>query len=305
MPANGSMIKVSVPATSANCSIGFDSLGMALEWRAVFTFEPADELSVTGCDEEFANENNLVVKAFELAAKSAGKEVPPFHLHIESEIPLARGLGSSSACVVGGLAGANAWFDLGLTKEELLDLAIELEGHPDNAAPALMGDMTACFKIPENKKNPESDSGYVCSPIEVKNFCTLAVIPNYEVSTPEARKVLPEMIRLKDAASQTGRALVFRQAMESGDEKLLSLCCEDVYHEPYRSKLIPEYDYFSSKAMEEELPFWISGSGSTMLYLSSEPERLEKLKAEFEKKYPEFDCRILKPAKEGALAWRV
>ncbi|WP_273234978.1 homoserine kinase [Ileibacterium valens] len=313
------MIRVLVPATSANCSIGFDSLGMALEWRSVFTFEESEEFKVTGCDPEFANENNLVVQAFRLTAQTFGKKMPVFHMHTETDIPLARGLGSSSACVVGGIEAANAWFDLKLSKEEMLKLAIVLEGHPDNAAPALMGGMTACFKIPDSKKKPnqfksenntdrsqnakpeEAKDEFIHSLMDIDGFIALAVIPDYEVLTPEARKALPEKVLLQEAAAQIGRALVFREAITAGNEKLLYTCCEDVFHEPYRQKLIKEYGELKSLADQYEIPFWISGSGSTMLYLSKSVEQLEKVKEELKNKFPNFGYRILKPARKGAL----
>ncbi len=291
------MIKVSVPATSANCSVGFDSLGMALEWRSVFTFEKSDHLEITGCDPAFATRDNLVVQAFELTAERYGQKMPDFHLHIETEIPLARGLGSSSACVVGGIEAASAWFDLNLSKKEMLDLAVVLEGHPDNAAPALMGQMVSCAK--------SQDGRVLFSTMKAADFSALAIIPDYEVSTPMARKALPEMISLHEAASQIGRALIFREAMENGDEALLADCCFDVFHEPYRRKLIPDYEKMEQTARENSLPFWISGSGSTMLMLSTDPEKLEAIREMLQEQYPNFDFRLLSAASKGAVVERV
>lgn len=289
------MIKVSVPATSANCSIGFDSLGLALEWRGNFLFEQSDELRITGCPAEYCDENNLTVQSFWYVCERFGLEKPAFRLEIDCDVPFARGLGSSSVCTAAGILAADAWFDLHLSAEQLVELAAELEGHPDNVAPAILGGLTACFSRKEGGVNR------LCyARMLPESFRGLAVIPDYEVSTPMARKVLPAQIPLHDAAVQTGRALVFEQAMVRGDEKLLFDCCLDVYHEPYRRKLIPDYDWLHELSEESRIPFWISGSGSTMMYFSVSEEKLEKLKEKIQARKPGFICRILKVAEEGA-----
>lgn len=290
------MIRVSVPATSANCSVGFDSLGLALEMRAVFTFEKSDHLKVTGCPAEFCSRDNLVIQAFDKVCEMYGKEKPDFHLHINTEVPFARGLGSSSTCVAAGVFAANEWHHLQLDTETLLKIATALEGHPDNVAPAILGRMTACF-VTEDAYGSE----IIYSQFDPSSFHALAVIPDYEVSTPEARKVLPSSVSLKDAAAQIGRALVFEDAIVKGEQEKLYTACRDILHEPYRKKLIPNYEFFRTVSEERKLPFWISGSGSTMLYLSVHKDELEDLKKHFEQIFPTFEFRVLETADKGTV----
>lgn len=293
------MIRVEVPATSANCSIGFDCLGLALNWKAVFLFEPAEKLVITGCPAEFANEDNLVVQAFDHVCQAYGKERPPFHLHAESDVPFARGLGSSSCCTAAGVAAANAWFDLQLSTDRLLELATDLEGHPDNAAPALFGGMTACFTQAANEHEDPAHSRIVHVKFDCADFHCLAIIPPYEVSTPEARKVLPATLPFFDAVEQTGHALIFEYAIQNGDQELLRQSCADHLHEPYRQALIPDYAAVKAMADERKLPFWISGSGPTMLVLSMDDRALEAMEQELHDRLPLLNTRRLRISKEG------
>ena len=287
-------ICVEVPATSANCCVGFDCLGMALDEIASFHFEDSSQLIITGCPEQFKNEDNLVVQALKHACTAHNVEMPPFKLHIDSDIPFARGLGSSSTCIVAGLMGANLMLNLGMKKQDILVLATEMEGHPDNAAPAILGQMCACFM---------KDGRIIHTHIDCTKFKALAIIPPYEVSTPMARKVLPEMLDIADAVRQTGHALVFERAILMGDEELLFESCQDVLHEPYRKKLIPEYDHVAQICRMLETPFWISGSGSTMLVLSKHKAKLRKIQELLQERYKSFDIRLLDVNAMGALEY--
>ena len=139
------MIKITVPATSANIGIGYDTLGMAVSLYAHFTFDHADELVITGCPEEFQNEDNLVYQSFTQALGTWGVDPFPIALDIQTEIPVARGLGSSSTCVVAGIMGAAALTRHTVTREELVAMATAIEGHPDNVAPALLGAAVCSF----------------------------------------------------------------------------------------------------------------------------------------------------------------
>lgn len=283
------MIRVSVPATSANCCVGYDSMGMALEWRAQFTFEAAPALCVTGCPEAYQNRDNLVIRAFEKGCAYLGKEMPPVHLHVESDIPFARGLGSSATCIVGGLAAAFAWHDKELNPYEILALATEMEGHPDNVAPAIFGSL--CTSV------VDEESMVVCK-TSLEPWHALAVIPDYEVLTAKARQCIPDTISHHAAALQAGRAVLFVQGLERGDQQLVCASCKDVLHEPYRAHLIPEYKHLSATAASNQVPLWISGSGSTMLAISRDKEQLKQMAAWVKDKYG-FEVRLVEPASEG------
>lgn len=265
------MITVRVPATSANCCVGFDSLGLALEWKSAISFEPADTLVITGCPAEYQNEDNLVWKAFAAACAAGGITAGGVHIHIDSDIPFARGLGSSSQCIAAGILGANALLGLNLSDEKMLETATDLEGHPDNAAPAFFGGLCTCVSEEDRILHIRLESG---------GWKSLIVIPPYPISTHEARKVLPAQIPLHEAAMQTGRAILFEYAWVHREEKLLHEMCKDVLHEPYRAALIGDYPELKAIADRHEIPFWISGSGSTMIFVSQSEKQLEKAEAD-------------------------
>lgn len=136
-------VTVRVPASTSNLGPGYDSLGMALSLQAKFTFEPSDELVIEGCPEAYRNADNLVMQGFRMVCEKADRPVPAVHLVIDSEVPVARGLGSSSTCIAGGMAAANAMLGNPFTTDDLFQLCTAFEGHPDNAAPAFLGGLTA------------------------------------------------------------------------------------------------------------------------------------------------------------------
>lgn len=282
------MISVQVPATSANCCIGFDCMGMALDWYATFTFEESLKLEISGCPKEYQTWDNLVVQAFCRFCDIFHFPYPSFHLHIDSKIPFSRGLGSSATCILGGLCGANAWFGNFASKEEILKIATEMEGHPDNVAPALLGNTILCHVDSENIEMIQLD----CA-----DWYGLAMIPEYSVSTKEARSILPVSISHKEASQQVSNALFFVDALKTGNEKNLLRAGIDYLHEPYRKKLIPDYDRISSFCSKEEIPMWISGSGSTMLAVSMKKEKINNLK-QFIQIYG-INCIDVKIAKKG------
>lgn len=285
------MISVYVPATSANCCVGFDCLGLAVDWWAHFTFEESDTLVVEGCPDAFKGENNLVVQSFYTTCDYLHVAYPTFKLAIHTDIPFARGLGSSSTCVVAGILACDAWFKKGMDKMEILKIATQIEGHPDNVAPAIFGQATACFMEKEDVK---------MSLVPCADYHCMAIVPSYEVKTSQARKVLPQGMSFKDCVSQVSHALVFVQALQQGNEKLLASACKDLLHEPYRKQFIKEYDTIKKYCGYNNIPMWISGSGSTMMVVSLEQNRLIELSKFFEQNSIELNYRFLTIAKKGA-----
>lgn len=283
------MFDVYVPATSANCCVGFDSLGMAVDWWSHFRFDKSDVLKISGCPEEYQGEDNLVVQAFYKTCDYLHQEYPVFSLVIDSDIPFARGLGSSSTCVVAGILACDAWFDANLTKEEVLEIATSMEGHPDNVAPAIFGQATACFMKDGKVHKVDMPCG---------DFVCLAMVPDYPVKTSDARKVLPSSLDYFDAVGQVGHALVFSRALQEGNEKLLCESCQDILHEPYRKQFIQEYDKIKEICMGLEIPMWISGSGSTMLALAKSNDKLHILADAIQDL--RLDLRFVSIAKRGA-----
>ena len=208
------MIRISVPATSANLGIGYDTLGMAVSLYSHFTFERADELTITGCPEEFRNANNLVYVSLVDALAEWGEEPFGVSIDIQTEVPVARGLGSSSTCVVAGIMAAAALTGHTVTREELVAMATRVEGHPDNVAPAILGAAVCSFtpdgRLPRCLRYNVSDR---------LRFVT--VIPPYEVHTSEARKVVPQEVPLSTAVWQMGRVAGLTRGLETGDASLI------------------------------------------------------------------------------------
>ncbi len=286
------MIKVKVPATTANLCIGYDCLGMALDWWSTFTFEQSTQLRITGCDPRFQTKDNLVLRAFYTTCEYLQKEKPVFHLDIQTDIPNSRGFGSSAMCIVAGIVGCDAWFHAGLNRIEMLEIATGIEGHPDNVGPAIFGQALTAFI--EN----EQTSAMV---IPCADWTVLAMIPDYEIPTKQARKVLPKSLPHGHAVKQVAHALGFVQALQVGNEKVLVASCQDYLHEPYRRKLLPEYDKVRPFCQKNEIAHWISGSGSAMVFMSMEKKKLEALKEYIEKEL-QVSCRSMQIARKGAYA---
>ncbi|EHL98945.1 homoserine kinase [Lentilactobacillus parafarraginis F0439] len=256
------MIKIKVPATSANVGVGFDCMGLAVSYYSTVSFEEsATKLTITGCPTEFQNEDNLVYKAFVKGCDYLDKPVPNVKIDIESDVPVARGLGSSSVCVVAGLKAASVWFDNQISTDQLLVLATEMEGHPDNVTPAILGGL--CVSFLDDHNQPQVIKYNVNDRL---NF--VALIPDYEVSTHEARKVLPKTMSYADAIHQVSRCAVMTKALEVGDMHLIHESCDDRMHEPYRAKLIPDYDQAKAISEASHGTMYISGSGSTMMAIT-------------------------------------
>ncbi|MDO4438329.1 MAG: homoserine kinase [Eubacteriales bacterium] len=297
-------VTIKVPATTANMGPGYDCAGAALELYSYFTFRRLDSsdgsvrYEVRGCDEKFCNEDNLCIKSFRRTLSEIGEKEFSISLLIDAKVPVSRGLGSSSTCIVAGVMAANIFTGETLSAEECLRICNDIEGHPDNVAPCLMGGMVISFF--ENDKihtvNYNINSG----------FRFVAVIPDYEVSTHEARKAVKKDIDISKAVYSVSHACAFYKALMDGNEELCRVACGDVLHEPYRKLLIPDYDSVSKLAYENgACAFFISGSGSTMLaVVKSEAfkEPVRKLTESIKQAFPRFKVIELGISKDGAKA---
>lgn len=286
------MIRVKVPATSANLGVGFDCMGLALDWQGVFTFcFDGPEFMISGCPKAYQNKDNLVYHAFARTLMALGKRVPVVQIHIDTPIPVARGLGSSASCIVAGVLGAVAYSGQKLPLQELLRLATLLEHHPDNVAPALYGSLCASFM--------ENGLPYTAQFAVHEKFRFVTIIPDYEVRTEDARRILPSDMSYADAIYQMGRCATLGKALESGDEEMVRHACIDRMQEPYRSRLIPEYDEVKRLCMDlGALAFVISGSGSTMLAVCT-ADTGGKLCRQLSERFRNWQVLELKAAAEG------
>jgi len=272
------MITVRVPATSANMGPGFDSLGIALKLYNDFGFRELEEdgLKFKGMPEEFCNENNIIYQAMKHCFDKAGYKIKGLEIsELTQDVPVSRGLGSSSTCIVGGLVGANEILGKKFSEEELLEMAVEIEGHPDNVAPALLGGMVVAI-VDENKTFYDK--------VDVKKGIKfVSIIPNFRLSTKKARGVVPQQISLKDGVYNVSRAALMVACFSSGKYDLIKYACKDAFHQNYRAKLIPGFEEVYNKSYElGALGCYLSGAGPTiMAIINEEDERFSNELREF------------------------
>ncbi len=262
-------IKVKIPMTSANLGAGFDTLGLALSGYNYFTATLLDEgLTFSGCKEEFQNKNNLLYKSINYVFEK--KDITfkqGLDLHFETTIKDCSGLGSSATCIVGGLLiGAKILEEVGVivTKEELIDMAIEIEGHGDNVVPAFLGSLTIVM---------EESGKFVYKKVHVSNNFKFAILTSdlEKESTKHLRGVLKQEVTLKDASFNVSHALMTLYALQNGDKDLLKISMEDKLHEQYRKRFIENFDDIKNKALETSaLSLNISGSGPSLILIYDE-----------------------------------
>lgn len=231
-------VTVTVPASTANLGPGFDCLGLALALRnTVELYEAKQGLEIDvegeGEDRIALDTTNLIVRAAEAVFAKVGRRPEGLRVHAVNGIPIGSGLGSSSAAIVGGVAAANALVDGRLGRDELLRLAHELEGHPDNVAAALFGGLILVSASGEE---------LLARALPVPPLKVALALPEMRLSTAEARAALPAQVALKDAVFNIGRALFTVQALTQGDYDLLRFAMADRLHQPYRKALIPGFD---------------------------------------------------------------
>lgn len=295
------MIKYKVPATSANIGPGFDCLDMAVNLYNTIGFEEiqtALEISVSGIGSETIplDERNMAYETAKYFFDKVGYNPKGLRIQIHNEIPIARGLGSSSSIVIGSLLCANDIAKTNLNIQGILNIANEIEGHPDNVTPALLGNITASA-ILENE--------VVYKTIKPPDMLdSIVLIPNYEMSTNEVRQILPKTYDRQDCIFNISRASLLVMAMITSDYELLSKIVDDKIHQPYRKALIKEYDFFE-KTMKLNGAFstFISGAGSTLMafcHKDKSQELYEILKSETKKNNINADIKILSPETKGA-----
>lgn len=228
-------VKIRVPATSANLGPGFDVAGLALTLYNTFTFELNEGgLNIAGCPTQFCNEDNLTYQAFKEAAEYCGLEYKGVNIDCVSQVPYTRGLGSSSTCIVAGIVGAFAFKDKAEDRQEILELATKIEGHPDNVAPAIFGGLTVSVMEKDN---------VLTLNIPVKHeYRFVTLIPPFTLSTEQSRKVLPQTLDRKDAVTNVSHLALVVASLINGYDEGLKLGFKDRLHQPYRGGLIRGYD---------------------------------------------------------------
>ncbi|MDY6938601.1 MAG: homoserine kinase [Cyanobacteriota bacterium] len=263
-------VNISVPGTTANIGPGFDCLGAALTIYNQFAFTPLEgtdstlEIRVTGleADRVATDERNLAYQAFAKFYEHLDKTPPAVAIDIELGVPLARGLGSSATAIVGGLMGANQLAGKPLSTGELMRLAIAIEGHPDNVVPALLGGCRLAAA--------EGADWQICEIPWHEDIVPVVAIPDFELSTAEARKVLPSQYSRDDAIFNPAHLGLLLRGLETGNGDWLRVGTLDRIHQPYRRTLIPGYDRVRQEALSAgAYGMTISGAGPTLLALAS------------------------------------
>lgn len=256
------MLRITVPATSANLGAGFDSLGAALCHYNQVEMELSDRVDIQSMDGTVipTDETNLIYQTAAGLFAEQGKKLPGLTIRQWNNIPIARGLGSSSACIVAGLLGANTLLGTPYTRDELVDRAARLEGHPDNSTPAFVGGIvTAALeegKVWYVRQQPREDLVFV------------AVIPDFELQTAAARAAIPKEIPHKDGVYNLSRAALMALSLGSGQYQNLRIAAQDRLHQPYRLGLIPGAEELFRWADELGAhAAFISGAGSTLMAL--------------------------------------
>ena len=279
-------ITVRVPATTANLGPGFDCIGAALTLYNRFKFSRLDaepiSITVTGVEANLVktDESNLVYQSVVHLYKYLGQVPPPLQIEIQMGVPLARGLGSSATAIVGGLIGANWLAGSPLAQREVMELAIALEGHPDNVVPALLGGCRLAARgltdEPQECGDRKGEAGnlggwVICDVAWNSRLVPVVAIPNFELSTQEARQVLPTRVSLADAVFNTAHLGLLVRGLETGREDWLRAALQDRLHQRYRQELVPGYGAVQSAAMAAgAYGVVISGAGPTLLALVNE-----------------------------------
>ncbi len=271
-------VSYKVPATTANLGPGFDSLGMALPIYNIISIEET-VLPSTGVEVNVMKDvenaellelheipqdrDNIVYKAVEMLYNLVGQDANELKITIQTNIPIAKGLGSSASVIVGGLLAANELLGFPADETALLTIATEAEGHPDNVVPAILGGMVM--------SSMEDDGSIVHRKLDWPEDWHITVgIPDYELATNVARSVLPESYSLEDAKFNARKYAMLVHAIDTKDAELMKVSMEDRLHQPYRERLVPGFKEIKEALKHEEdvLGVVISGAGPAVVIIS-------------------------------------
>lgn len=274
------IVKVKVPATSANLGSGFDSMGLALNLYNYVTAEETDEgLKIDIIDETSKflakDERNLVYRSMKHLFDKVGYSPSGIHLTLKNNIMVTRGLGSSSAGIVSGLIAANELSGKQLSKEEILYMAAEIEGHADNVTPAIYGGFTINVKQGDRIRYTRTT---------IKDDLIFATfVPDFYLQTKKSRGVLPRFVPLRDAVYNTGRSAMLVASLITGEYDNIRTAVDDRLHQYYRKKLIPKMDVLFKECYKKDaLGVYLSGAGPSVVAIIHKENKL------FEKQMNEF-----------------
>jgi len=264
------MIKIRVPATTANLGPGFDCLGLALKLYLNLEIEEIEQGLVIEYQGEGAEkfsakkkEDTLIWKSINLVLKRTHEDIHKNGLKIKvlNEIPVTKGLGSSASAIIGGIVGAARLYNIDLTNQKMLELALSLEGHMDNIVPALIGGLTLAYKTGQE----EIKWTRIKTPLDLR---IVLVIPEFTLNTRKMRKVLPHKVALPEAIFNLSRSALLINALQNSDWGVLAEAMEDRLHQPYRAPFIPGIEDMFSQIKKTGLAgIALSGSGPSVVSL--------------------------------------
>lgn len=295
------MLHIKTPATSANMGPGFDSIGVALSlYNQLWVEEIPQGLEIQVKRKQAIaipeDETNLIYQTMTEFYKRAGRAMPGLRLIQEDAIPMVRGLGSSAACIVAGLLAANELCGGHCTKEELAQIGAKIEGHPDNTTPAFFGGLVVGAQ-------DEKQMGYVKLDVP-KDLVFATMVPNFPVSTHDARDVLPKDYSRNDVVFNASRTALLIASLMTGKYENFSMAMEDAVHQPYRKKLIPGMEHiFKTANSYGALATYLSGAGSTLMAILTEDCAdmfQDKMNAYLKTIPHEWELTLLKPDTDGA-----
>ncbi len=270
-------VKVKVPATSANCGPGFDCLGLAvtvyneLEMTLLEENKLLIESTGEGAESIPTDDKNIVWKSARMVLERSGfgHKFKGAIIKMNNNVPMSRGLGSSAAAIVAGLVAANEIIGKPFNKQDLLKFATEIEGHPDNVAPALFGGFTV--SVVDNKGAVQTFS--FLPKLKLK---MIVAVPDFQLSTRTARQVLPANVPLKDAIFNISRASMLIAALIQGKENFLSCAFDDALHQPYRKELVPGMnEVFDAAKKSDAIGVALSGAGPCLIAFSPMHKHIE------------------------------
>ncbi len=306
---DGRRVAVEVPASTANLGAGYDCLGMALDITNKIVLEvagwnkPEHELTVIGQGEGelHPDAENRFIRGVEAAITEVHGEVPQgasWRIEMTNKIPLARGLGSSAAATVGGLLAANALLGDVLSPLDLLRLATRIEGHSDNAAPALLGGFVASFVVGDSVEAIRFDVQ--------RGIRAVVFIPDLRLQTSEMRSALPDSVPRADAIANLGRVAIGVAGMANGRSDILRILTEDRLHEPYRAAIYPQLPRLVADARTAgAIGACLSGAGSAIIAFTDKVSGVAAIEAAFRATAADTDLpgrvEVVKPRNTGAI----
>jgi homoserine kinase len=296
------MTKVKIPATTANLGPGFDSFALALSLYNEITVEEKGDylrIEVEGPYKRSLplGKKNLVYKGIIAVFEACNRSVEGLLIRIISNIPVSRGLGSSAAAIVGGLVAANELLGAEIPKEELFNMAAEIEGHPDNVAAAIFGGFTIAVPDEAGKVKALSFAPH-------PNIGVSILIPGQKLETTQARQILPHEVEMEDCVFNISRAGLLVSVLLTGRTNWLKLATQDKLHQPFRKRLIPAFAEIGKKLDTEGIALALSGAGPSLiaLYNKADARRIESILrrviSELEIDYEVLNVEV---AKEGAI----